>query len=289
VSGDRVRTTRTHAAGPPAREQRLAAAFVALADAPVDDDNVHSVPTVLTERCVDLLDVRAAGVLLSDRGGRVDVAAATSEDARLLGLFELRADDGPCLDSYRTGQPVHVGLTGGAGRWPRFASQARASGFRAVHALPLQHRRAVIGALILFSQESGEQLPTRAVLAQALADVAAIGILRERAVRSAEDLAAQLQTALDSRIVLEQAKGVIAERAGLAMDDAFAALRGAARRRQRRLSDLARDIVTGVADLEEMHARRGHRSPRQGEVRGRATAPGGRDTLRATPPPPGET
>jgi transcriptional regulator with GAF, ATPase, and Fis domain len=234
------------------REQRVAAAFVTLADTMVADFDVIDFLAALTEHCVELLEVAAAGILLVDQRGALRVAAASSEAARLLEVFELEADQGPCGECCRTGQRVsEPDVTEASARWPAFAARAGAAGYRAVHALPMRLRGEVIGALNLFHGEPGELQPTQIVLAQALGDVATIGILQQRAIRERELLAEQLQTALNSRIVLEQAKGVVAERTGLDMDTAFTLLRAAARSRQRRLSDLARDVVTGAAQLDD--------------------------------------
>jgi len=193
---------------------------------------------------VDLLGVDAAGVMLADWAGRLRLAAASSERARLLELFEIQHEEGPCLDSFRTGRQVsYVDVRAGSAPWPVFAPKAKSEGFSSVHAVPMRLRHETIGALNLFGQNP-VQLPTEDVrVAQAFADIATIAILQERMVKEREVLATQLQTALDSRIVIEQAKGILAERLGFDMDTAFSTLRDAARRNNRRLSEVARDVI----------------------------------------------
>jgi transcriptional regulator with GAF, ATPase, and Fis domain len=237
------------------REQRLAAAFVELADTLVDDFDVLDFLHVLAARCVDLLDVSAAGLMLADPTGVLRLAAASTERARLLELFELQNEEGPCLECFASGDPVLAADLGGGSRdlshWPRFASETRAAGFRSVAALPLRLRDETIGALNLFREQPDALGPEEIALGQALADVATIGILQERGARRREVLAQQLQSALNSRIVIEQAKGVIAERTGLDMDDAFRLLRQAARSRHEHLSDTAAKVVTGRLDVAD--------------------------------------
>ncbi|MDQ1620374.1 MAG: hypothetical protein QOE19_2943 [Actinomycetota bacterium] len=236
------------------REQRLAAAFVELADTLVDDFDALDFLHVLAERCVDLLDVSAAGLMLADQTGVLRLAAASTERARLLELFELQNEEGPCLECFATGDPVLAADLGGSrdpSPWPRFASETRAAGFRSVAALPLRLRDETIGALNLFREQPDALSPEEIALGQALADVATIGILQERGVRRREVLAQQLQSALNSRIVIEQAKGVIAERTGVDMDDAFRLLRRAARSRHEHLSDTAVKVVTGRLDVSD--------------------------------------
>jgi hypothetical protein len=234
-------------------EGRLAAAFVELADTLIDDFDVIEFLHVLTGRCVELLEATAAGLMLADSIGELRVMASSTERARLLELFELQSAEGPCLECYRTGEPVAIpDLDREKDRWPRFALEARNAGFRAVQALPMRLRRTTIGALNLFRADTGVPNERDLLIAQAFADVATIGILQERIVREAQTTTAQLQIALDSRIAIEQAKGVIAERATVDMDEAFRALRAYARRTHYRLSDLARAVVEGAIDVDEV-------------------------------------
>jgi GAF domain-containing protein len=222
----------------------LARTLVELADTLVADFDVVDLLTLLTDRCVDVLDVDAAGLMLAAPEGDLRVMASSSEAMRVLELIELQSQEGPCLDCYRTGQPVvNQDLATVNGRWPRFAPEALAAGFQSVHALPMRLRGAVIGALNLFHSEAGAMRPADIDAAQALADVATIAILQHRAALEAQVLNEQLNNALNSRIVIEQAKGMVAERAGLNMEQAFATLRNHARNHNLRLVDVAHDII----------------------------------------------
>jgi GAF domain-containing protein len=235
--------------------ERLSKTFVELADTLVADFDVLDFLHRLTTRCTELLDVTAAGVLLADPAGDLRVMAASSEQVRLLELFQLQNDQGPCLDCYHSGQPVSVSdLSAVERRWPRFSSQAREHGYSAVLALPMRLRQHTIGALNLFSAAPGL---TRAdtQIAQALADVATIGLLQQRAHREADTVVTQLQTALNSRVLIEQAKGILAERLDLPMDEAFSTLRRHARAHHRHLSELAHAVVTGTEDVGAWSAR----------------------------------
>ncbi len=232
-------------------EQRLAQVFVELADTLVDDFDVLEFLSMLVERCVELLDVTAAGVVLSNQKGGLRMAAASSEQARLVELFALQADDGPCPDCVRTGSPVSsADLATEDARWPRFAPAARAAGFQATHAVPMRLRRTVIGALNLLNTHPNGVGEASVQLGQALADVATIGMLQQRAIHDGAILAEQLHTALNSRVVIEQAKGVLSAHGGMDMHEAFTALRGYARSHNLRLSDLARSIAEGTGDLD---------------------------------------
>ncbi|MEY9857836.1 transcriptional regulator with GAF, ATPase, and Fis domain [Catenulispora sp. GAS73] len=238
---------------PVTRERQLVETFVEVADTLVDDFDVIDFLHLLAERCVRLLDVDAAGIMLIDRRGNLHAAAASAENARLLELFELQTDAGPCVDCCRTGAPVvNADLTANAARWPRFAEAAQESGFVAVHALPLRLRESVIGALNLFAADSRTLTEEDVRVGQALADVATMGILSQRSIHQAELLAAQLQNALNSRVTIEQAKGVLAERRQISVDEAFTLLRGYARGHNLRLSDVARDVANGSATAAEL-------------------------------------
>jgi GAF domain-containing protein len=230
-------------------EIQLADVFVEMADTLVDDFDVIDFMHVLTERCVQLLDVSAAGLLLTDGQDKLQVVAASSERTRLLELFQLQADQGPCVDCFRTGQPVSVADLPSAGRWPRFTAAAAEVGFAAVHALPMRLRTEVIGALNLFDASPGALDEGKLRIGQALADVASIGLLQQRAIRRRDVLTEQLQTALNSRVLIEQAKGVLAERLHLDVDEAFIVLRSGARRNNRRLSELAQAIIDGSEQI----------------------------------------
>ncbi|WP_230415931.1 GAF and ANTAR domain-containing protein [Micromonospora tarapacensis] len=227
-------------------ETQLADVFVEMADTLVDDFDVIEFLHVLTERCVDLLGVSAAGLLLNDQRDTLQVVAASSERTRLLELFQLQTDEGPCLDCFRTGQPVSVAdLNLTTARWPRFTAAAAEVGFAAVHALPMRLRSEIIGALNLFEVRPGALDEGKLRIGQALAGVATIGLLQQRAIHRRDMLTEQLQTALNSRVLIEQAKGILAERLQVDMGQAFALLRDSARGRNRRLSELSQAIVDG--------------------------------------------
>ncbi|WTW93492.1 GAF and ANTAR domain-containing protein [Streptomycetaceae bacterium NBC_01309] len=234
-------------------ERLLAQTFVELADNLVADFDLIDFLRLLTDRCVGILGVSAAGVLLADPNGDLRVMAASDERVRLLELFQLQNDEGPCLDCYRAGAPVTVpDLTGQADRWPRFVTEARRSGYTAVQALPMRLRHEVVGALNLFRTTPGEFDTVDTQIAQALADVATISLLQQRSSRRSDVLNEQLQHALNSRILIEQAKGKLAERHNIDMEQAFTALRGYARSHNRRLSDLAQAFVDGTEPLTSL-------------------------------------
>src|ERR1700736_2037053 len=227
----------------------LSETFVELTDTLVAGFDVIDFLHVLTDRSVQLLDVSAAGLLLADPRGELRVVAASSEAARLLELFQLQSDQGPCLDCFRSGHPVAAPNLSAAQRWPRFAAAAQQAGFAAVQALPMRLRDQVIGALNLFRASPGAFSSEDVRVGQALADVATISLLHERSVRRSDTLNEQLQTALNSRVLIEQAKGKLAERLGLEMDQAFNLLRDFARARNLRLSDLAQAFIDGSETL----------------------------------------
>ena len=258
--------------------QLLSETFVELTDTMVADFDVIDFLHVLTDRSVQLLDVSAAGLLLADPRGELRVVAASSEAARLLELFQIQSDQGPCLECFRTGQPVAAAdLADAVGRWPRFAAAARQAGFAAVQALPMRLRDQVIGALNLFRAQPGTFDPADVRVGQALADVATISLLHERSMRHSDTLNEQLQTALNSRVIIEQAKGKLAERLGLDMNQAFSLLRDHARNRNLRLSDVAQAVIDGTQTLTSQSATR----PRQST--GRQVQPRPRPGSRPTP------
>jgi GAF domain-containing protein len=238
------------------REANLARTFVRLADTLVADFDVVEILTVLTDQCVEVLDVSEAGLMLLAPEGDLRVMASSSEAMRVLELFELQSEEGPCLDCYRSGAPiVNQDLAASDDRWPRFAPEARADGFRSVHALPMRLRGSVIGALNLFSTESGAMPIADIEAAQAMADVATIAVLQHRAALEAQVVNDQLNHALNSRIVIEQAKGMVAERQGLDMTDAFATLRGHARSHNVQLVAVARAVIDGSLPIANLTLR----------------------------------
>jgi GAF domain-containing protein len=235
------------------RETLLARTLVELADTLVDDFDVVDMLTMLADRCVDVLDVSAAGIMLAAPAGDLRVTASSSETMRLLELFELQNQEGPCLDCYRSGEPViNQDMAAVNGRWPRFAPEAIRAGFRSAHALPLRLRRIVLGALNLFHVQPGALAPDDVTAAQAFADIATIAIIHHRGVVETQLVNEQLNHALNSRIVIEQAKGVVAERAGVDMDEAFTRLRNHARSHNLRLADIAANVISGTLTIEAL-------------------------------------
>lgn len=232
--------------GPMPREAMLARTLVELADTLVADFDVVELLTLLTDRCVEVLDVAAAGLMLAAPEGELRVMASSSPSMHGLELFELQAQEGPCLDCYRSGEPVlNQNLETADDRWPQFAPAARAAGFRSVEALPMRLRGSVIGALNLFHTAGGAMRVPDIDAAQALADVATIGILQNRATLEAHEVNDQLNRALNSRIVIEQVKGMVAERNNLDIAASFELLRKHARNHNLRLVDLARHVING--------------------------------------------
>ena len=228
------------------RESLLARTLVELADTLVDDFDVVDLLTLLADRCVETLDVSAAGILLASPDGRLRVLASTSDAMHVLELLEVQAEEGPCLDCFHTGRAVPDEDLAGAGtRWPRFAPEALDAGFHSVQALPLRLRGTIIGALNLFHTAATDPRRADVEVAQAFADIATIAILQHRAAREAQVVNEQLSRALNSRIVIEQAKGVLAEREGLDVQQAFERLRRHARNHNLRLADLASDVIAG--------------------------------------------
>jgi GAF domain-containing protein len=234
-------------------ERQLAQTFVELADTLVADFDVVDFLHTLADRCAELFEAAEAGVMLGDQRGGLRVVASSSERARLLELFELQNEQGPCLDSFSTGLAVVAeDLADNLGRWPLFSREALAAGFRSAHSLPLRFRSEVIGALNLFRTKCGALDADDLLGAQAMADIATISILQARALREARVLADQLQRALNSRVVIEQAKGVLAERTQVNLDDAFRMLRTYARNHNRRLHDVATAVISSLISIEEL-------------------------------------
>jgi GAF domain-containing protein len=230
-----------------AREQRLMETFVELADTLVDDYDVIDFLQLLAERCVELMEASEAGVMLADSLGNLRHAACSNERMRIVEVFELQLEQGPCFDAYRLNEPVLCATPEEAARrWPRFAPHARDAGLVSVAALPMRLRTTVIGALNVFCARPIALTEDDLRIAQALADIATIGILQERAISDARMVSSQLEAALQSRIVLEQAKGIVAEHNGINVDRAFALMRGYTRAHNRLLVQTARDIIAGT-------------------------------------------
>jgi GAF domain-containing protein len=230
---------------PSDREHLLASAFVELADTLVDEYDVIDVLDRLVAHSVTLLAADAAGILLVGPRGQLRVVASSNEESDWTELLQVQTDEGPCVDCVRTGEPVTVtDLDDAAGRWPTFTAALAGRGtYRSVHALPLRLRGEAIGAMNLFHTRPGPLPEADLRLGQALADIATIGILHERAIRDGEIVTEQLQTALNSRVIVEQAKGVLAQTGGLTMEAAFDRLRRHARGHNLLLGEVARRVV----------------------------------------------
>ena len=228
----------------PGRERLITDAFVSLANSLADGADVIDLLSGLATDTARLLDVASTGLLLADPRGVLHVLAASSERTRALEIFQLQRDQGPCLDCYRTGTPVLVPDLGHeSGRWPRFVEAAQSMGFASVHAVPMRLRDNVLGTMGLFGDRVGVLGADDLSLAQALAHVASVAIVQDVAAAEQTRVAQQLQHAVDSRVLIEQAKGVLAHSGGLDMEQAFAVLRGYARDHNERLTNVARTVV----------------------------------------------
>ncbi|GAA3670971.1 GAF and ANTAR domain-containing protein [Lentzea roselyniae] len=234
-------------------DRRITQTFVELADTLVLRFDAIDFLHTLTERCVELLEVDAVGILLADQRGALNLVAASTEQARMLELFQLQDEEGPCLDCFHTGQPVECAdLDQEPQRWPRFSVAAREQGFSAVHAVPMRLREQIVGALNLFRASPGIIQEDAVELAQSFANVATISILQVRALRHSEMVTEQLQNALNSRIVIEQAKGILAERLQIDVADAFSLMRNHARNSNQLLSDVAQQVVSRSPEITEL-------------------------------------
>jgi hypothetical protein len=228
---------------------RVARVFVELADTLVEQFDPVDFLHMLADRCVEMLEADAAGLMLADERGDLRLVASTEERVRLLELFQLDVREGPCLDCFTTGRPQpNVDLQATSDRWPRFCRAAVDAGFGATHALPMRLRGQVIGALNLFTEASRPLTDDDVAVGQAMADIATIGLLHERNLHDQTILSEQLQTALNSRVLIEQAKGVLAARSGLSVAEAFTRMRAHARRRGLTLTAVAGAVVEGRLD-----------------------------------------
>jgi GAF domain-containing protein len=234
--------------------QRLATIFVEVADTLIDEFDVIDFLHMLTDRAAALVDAAAVGIVLADPRGTLEFMAGSNENVKLLELFQLQNKEGPCLEAFRTAQPViNVDLGAAGDRWPKFAPRATEAGFQSVHAFPLRLRQQAIGAMNVFGATKGGDFEgTDVTVMQALADIACIGLIQERAIRRGEVLTEQLQGALNSRIVIEQAKGAIAQARGISVDEAFARIRSYARNHHQRLTDVAHAIVAEPATAAQL-------------------------------------
>ncbi|HEX4587468.1 MAG TPA: GAF and ANTAR domain-containing protein [Mycobacterium sp.] len=226
------------------RETRVLNAVVTLVDSLLDDFDIVDLLTELTQRCADLLDVAAAGFLLADPLDQLRLLAATSEQARELELFQLQADEGPCVDCYKSGEPVTIAdLTTATQRWPSFVPAALDGGFASVHALPMRAAGTVLGALGLFGARPGALDDADLLVGQTLTHIACVAILQEHPPTPARVMA-QLRTVLASRVIVEQAKGFLRERLDVTIEDAFTLLRAYAHTNGEHLTDIARRLIT---------------------------------------------
>lgn len=250
-----------------AREDRLLETFVTLADTLVDQYDIIDFLQTLAECCVDLVDVSAAGIMLADENGELRHAACSNEQMRFVELLELQLAEGPCFDAFLSHEPVVCASAADAMvRWPNFAPQAKAAGFEGYSAVPMRLRTQVIGALNLFSFSEITLGDADIKVVQAMADVATIGILHERLVQDANAFSTQLKVALESRVVIEQAKGIIAEHKHISVDVAFDQLRSFARSHNRLLGHSARQIIDGTLTSDELDgAPAAAARPRHGE------------------------
>ena len=239
------------------REAMLARAFVRLADTLASDFDVVDFLHSLSTDSVEILGAEAAGVMLADPRGGLRLIASSDERMRLLELFELEGAQGPCLDAFSSGRPVQASAAESRARWPVFAPEASEAGFQMMCAVPLRVRTDVIGALNLFRSTEEPFTGAEMDIAQAMAEMAAIGLIQERALRERSLLAEQLQAALNSRVIIEQAKGMLSEYLAMNVDDAFKLLRNYARDHNRKLSQVAGDIVSRKISGAELATRPG--------------------------------
>lgn len=234
------------------REEILAETFLQLADTIIDDFDVIDLLTMLSSRCVDLLDASATGILLADIHGSLQVVAASSEKATDLELFQIQNEEGPCLDAFHTGKAVVHNDLAEPSPWPHFARAAISAGLMSVHAFPMRLRDKVLGTLNLFMTKPGPLSDADITVAQALAHAATIALLQDKTAVDLHQLTAQLQGALNSRVIIEQAKGTITERAGIGMDEAFERLRAYAREHNHKLAEIAEAVVSHTLTADQI-------------------------------------
>jgi GAF domain-containing protein len=234
------------------REHRLSEVFITLADSLTADFNATDLLHFLADVSVELLDIDSAGIMLDDLRGHLQLAASSSDLIYQLERIELERGQGPCLDCFSSGEPVvNVSTADALQRWPHFSAAATAAGVMSVHALPLRLRGRIIGAMNVCSRRTETLSAGDLALGQALADMATIAILQERASTGNSELAEQLQSALNNKVLIEQAKGMLAERTGVTPAEAFETLRSHARTNNYRLLNVARDVLDGNATLSQ--------------------------------------
>lgn len=241
------------------RERAVSTVFVALASDLATGSDVVDVLSGLTASCAQLLDIASAGLLLANRRGKLQIVAASSEATRVLEMFQLQVEQGPCLDCFHSRTPVSVpNLSKETTRWPQFAAAAQNQGFASVHAVPMRLQDHALGVLGLFGTQTGPLNGQDLALAQAFADVASVALIQDRSAADSHQVTSQLQGALDSRIVIEQAKGILAHHGSLDMEQAFAALRHFSRNHNQRLTDVARTLTSRQLDPEHVLAHAPH-------------------------------
>lgn len=245
------------------REEKLNAAFVELADTLIADFDVVDLLHTLMEECIEILGTQAGGLMLADSRGVLELIASTSERAEFVEIMQVNAGAGPCFDCFATGVVVTVAdIAESAAQWPDFQAAALGRGFHSVHAVPMRLRGQIIGTMNLFGTSIGELASRDIAVVQALADVATIGILQERLISEASLVTEQLQRALNSRILIEQAKGVLAQAGTMEMSEAFAVLREYARNNNLRLRTVAEGVTTGTLNvLGAAHTRASSSNP----------------------------
>lgn len=226
---------------------QLSTVFVEMADTLVDEYDTVAFLSDLTHHAAAISGAEAVGVMLADHRGQLQYLASSNETGKLLELLQLQVEEGPCIDCFRTSEPVvNADLASAGGRWPQFAPAAREAGFASVHAFPMRLRKVSLGALNLFGHPQTTFSDEELGVVQALADIATIAILQERNINNAEALTEQLQGALTSRVIIEQAKGALAQLQGISPDAAFQQLRARARSAQRRLTDVAAEVLESL-------------------------------------------
>lgn len=243
--------------GATSREPKLNAAFVKLADTLIADYDIVDLLHTLLEECMGLLDTQAGGLMLADASGTLQLIASTSEQADFVEIMQLNAGSGPCVECFTTGASVAVAdIDKHGAKWPEFREAALRMGYLSIHAVPMRLRGNILGTMNLFGTSVGELTPSDAAVAQALADVATIGILQERSIRETNLVSEQLQRALDSRVLIEQAKGVLSETRSIDMNEAFTALRSYARSHNLSLRAVAGNVVDRTLDIFSKEAER---------------------------------
>ncbi len=229
------------------QKEWLASTFVELADTLVAEFDVVDFLTMLVARCTAFLDGPEVGLAVANRSGKLRVLASSTQRMKLLELVEVQSDEGPCRDSFHTGQQIiNQNVDVAQAQWPLFIPMARTAGFLMLHAFPMKLRGDSIGAINIFDTNRREMSTHQAAIVQAFADVATIGILQERSAADSALLTSQLNKALATRVIIEQAKGVVAEHLKTTMDEAFNLLRGYARSHNQRLTDVARCVAGGT-------------------------------------------